>query len=150
MKLFRRIAAIAAAMTMAVSMMAVNASANTWDVYRQNRGNGTYSTYATYQGYLLTFSTAKTCQVNCTSFYTERPSNVEAAYVQYHAFVSNNIDGTSVEGLAINTQSYYNTSAYSTKQLMVPVKYGQYLQFRFFLKNYQNVNNCSMSGNYIF
>ncbi len=156
-RFFKKILAAVSAMAMATAMMVTSASAEyiptsgTWNVYRQNRGNGTYSTNGLYSGFIQTGAAepGKTrCRVSCTSFYTERPYDKPAPHVMYYAYVSKDPEGDVFIGFGFGYDEYYNTSGYVYKNLDTPVVYGQYLQFYFRLIDYQNVKNCNITGKY--
>lgn len=147
-KLTKRLAAIGAAMTMAVSMMSMGASAatesSTWTLRRvKTQGapssesiSSAITVFAPNYGKTMTKISDK-----CTDYSSANTTNGDQAWVQYKIYKENN-DGTTSTYLKTQKHTGETTNSYSFSPV---VKYGNVIRVRYSLINYYDLS-CYMSG----
>lgn len=158
MKLFKKIAAMGAAVVMAVSMMSVGASAASSPDYSWSIGSytapGMPSNTPAYtqvsRKYENTFgATMYYFTSKCTSYSSGEDSNGRTAYVRYWCYVTK-LDGTVTGGTS--SKYHYQVSSSGTKSnINTAFKYGTYAYVKYVVNKNSDENIvASMSGIYNF
>ena len=140
-KMFKKLAAAGAAIMMAVTGMAVNASANSWSLYYSK--TGVCKTYD-YEN----FAAPANSQLNhfydsCSSYIQTTNGSGQVAYVTYRAGCLD-LNGN-IDFFCCSQKYYYGTQSNHNVPLSTNVPANRVMRVMHTLNG--NNNNCSFSGN---
>lgn len=141
MKLRKRIVALGAAMTMAVSMMSIGASAESWNLYANssNSGNQYNESFKFYPN----GNPINGVNENCNIYYTVQDQYGNVGYARYWGYCTDSYGNVKTFG-SFSNHFHYSTMNMHNIGLSSPIKYGYILNVKYSLNNTHI--NSSMSG----